>query len=231
LSEEDEGAMQEKEEAIQKKFELSGIHIIKNLQSRNFEAYYCGTGEEAAEKALSLIPEKSSVAWGGSVTIYETGLVERLYKTDRVILDRDKAKTSEERNDLMRRALLCDTYITSANAISEDGVLVHIDGVGNRVAAIAFGPKSVIIIIGMNKVCKTPADARSRVRNYAAPVNAMRVAQKPLLQMPDKTPCTSAGICGDCKSNGCICSYIVETRMCKPPGRIKVILVGESLGF
>jgi hypothetical protein len=223
--------MQEKEDAVQKKFELSAAHIIKNLQSRNFEACYCRTGAEAAEKALSLIPEKSSVAWGGSVTIHEIGLVERLYKTDRIILDRDRAKTSEERHDMMRRALLCDTFITSANAISEDGVLVHIDGVGNRVAAIAFGPKSVIIIIGMNKVCKTPGDARSRARNYAAPVNVLRVSKSPLLKMPEKTPCAITGLCADCKSEECICSYIVETRMCKPPGRIKIILVGESLGF
>ncbi|MDR1239963.1 MAG: lactate utilization protein [Treponema sp.] len=219
--------MQEKEGAIQKKFELSAAAIVKNLQSRKFDAYYCRTGEEAAEKALSLIPEKSSVSWGGSVTIHETGLVERLYKTDLKIIDRDKAKTGEERNDMMRTALLCDVFVTSANAISEDGVLVHIDGLGNRVAAIAFGPKSVIIIIGMNKVCKTIGDARNRARNYAAPVNALRIYKNP----PGKTPCSNAGICGDCKSEGCICSYIVETRMCNPPGRIKIILVGESLGF
>jgi L-lactate utilization protein LutB len=223
--------MQEKEDAVRKKFERSAVHIIKNLQNRNFEAYYSGTGEEAAEKALSLIPEKSSVAWGGSVTIHEIGLVERLYKTDRIILDRDTAKTNEERQDMMRRALLCDTFITSANAISEDGVLVHIDGIGNRVAAIAFGPKSVIVIIGMNKVCKTSGDARNRARNYAAPVNALRVSKSPLLQMPEKTPCALTGICADCTSDECICSYIVETRMCKPQGRIKIILVGESLGF
>ncbi|MDR1249415.1 MAG: lactate utilization protein [Treponema sp.] len=219
--------MREKEEAIQKQFELSAAHIVKNLQSRKFEAYYCGTGEEAAEKALSLIPEKASVSWGGSVTIYETGLVERLYKTDRAVIDRDRAKTNEERTDLMRRALLCDVFLTSANAISEDGVLVHIDGLGNRVAAVAFGPKSVIVIVGMNKVCKTIGDARNRARNYAAPVNALRIFKDP----PGKTPCSITGICADCKSDDCICSSIVETRMCKPPGRIKIILVGESLGF
>jgi hypothetical protein len=83
----------------------------------------------------------------------------------------------------------------------------------------------------MNKVCKTPADARNRARHYAAPVNALRVSQNPLLKMPEKTSCALTGICVDCKSDECICSYIVETRMCKPPGRIKVILVGESLGF
>jgi L-lactate utilization protein LutB len=129
-----------------------------------------------------LIPEKSSVSWGGSVTIHEIGLIDRIYQTNLTIIDRDKAKTIEERYDLMRQSLLCDTYLTSANAISEDGIFVNIDGVGNRVAAITFGPKSIIMIIGMNKVCKSVEDARSRARNYAAPTNAHRVSINPLLK-------------------------------------------------
>jgi hypothetical protein len=131
----------------------------------------------------------------------------------------------------MRQSLLCDTYLTSVNAISEDGVFVNVDGVGNRVAAITFGPKNVIIIIGMNKVCKSVEDARTRARTYAAPVNAHRISINPLLKMPQKTPCAITGICSNCKADECMCSYIIETRMCKIPGRIKIILVGESLGF
>jgi L-lactate utilization protein LutB len=223
--------MQEKDRAISKQYELSAAQIIKNLQTRKFEAFYCKNKEEAVEKAMSFISEKSSVSWGGSVTIHEIGLIDRIYKTNLVIIDRDKAKTIEERFEIMRQSLLRDTYLTSANAISEDGIFVNIDGVGNRVAAITFGPKNIIMIIGMNKVCKTVEDARSRARNYAAPTNAHRVSINPLLKMPEKTPCAITGICSNCKSDECMCSFIIETRMCKIPGRIKIILVGESLGF
>jgi L-lactate utilization protein LutB len=223
--------MHEKERAISKQYELSSAQIIKNLKSRNFEAFYCKNKEEAVEKAMSLIPEKSKVSWGGSVTIHEIGLIDRIYNTNLDIIDRDKAQTIEERFEIMRQSLLCDIYLTSANAISEDGIFVNIDGVGNRVAAITFGPKVIIMIIGMNKVCKTVEDARSRARNYAAPTNAQRISINPLLKMPEKTPCAITGICSNCKSDECMCSYIIETRMCKIPGRIKIILVVESLGF
>ncbi|MDR2033506.1 MAG: lactate utilization protein [Helicobacteraceae bacterium] len=223
--------MEEKDNAISKKYELSAIKIIKSLKSRKFEAFYCKNKDEAVEKAMSLISEGSSVSWGGSVTIREIGLIDRIYKTDLTIINRDTAKTIDERFDLMRKALLSDVYLTSVNAISEDGIMVNVDGVGNRVAAMTFGPKSVIVIIGMNKVCKTSEDARVRARTYAAPVNAHRISINPLLKMPENTPCALTGMCFDCKTDECMCSYIIETRMCKIPGRIKVILVGESLGF
>ena len=118
---------------------------------------------------------------------------------------------------------MCDTYLTGANAISEDGEIVNVDGNGNRVAAMTFGPKSVIVACGMNKVVKTAEDATSRARNTAAPVNAQR--------FDIRTPCKTTGSCADCKSTDSICSYIVRTRLCKPAGRIKVVLVGEALGF
>ncbi|MFC6652400.1 lactate utilization protein [Paenibacillus rhizoplanae] len=180
-----------------------------------------------------MIPEQSSVSWGGSVTLEEIGLLNRVCQGSYTVTDRDTAQTMEERYDLMRQSLLCDTYLTSFNAISEDGILVNIDSVGNRVAAITFGPRSVVAVVGMNKVCKTAEDAVIRARTYAAPINANRcsVSSSPFLHSPQKTPCLINGACGDCKSDDCICSYIVETRMCKTAGRIKVILVGESLGF
>lgn len=124
----------------------------------------------------------------------------------------------------MRRALTCDTFLTSVNGLSEDGVLVNVDGMGNRVAAMLFGPKSVVVVAGMNKVCRTEAEAETRARTYAGPLNAARFSLA-------KTPCGSTGVCGDCKSDECICSYTVKVRMSKVPGRIKVILVGEPLGF
>ena len=223
--------MEEKDNAVYKKYEFSAVKIIKNLESRKFEAFYCRDKNEAVEKAMSLIPKKSSVSWGGSVTIHEIGLIDRIYKTNLTIIDRDKAKSIEERYDLMRKALLCDTYLTSVNAIHEDGIMLNVDGVGNRVAAMTFGPRNVIVIIGMNKVCRTSEDARTRVRTYAAPVNAHRVSINPLLKMPQTTPCEITRIRSDCKTDECMCSYIIETRMCKIAGRIKVILVGESLGF
>jgi len=151
-------------------------------------------------------------------------LIDRVYQEGYTVIDRDQAKNAEERVALMRKALLCDVYLTSVNAISEDGVLVNVDSVGNRTAAIAFGPRRVIMIAGMNKVCKTVEDAEIRARTYAAPVNAVRLSLK-------KTPCTLIGACGNCATDECICSVIVKTRICRAAGRITVILVGESLGY
>lgn len=223
--------MQEKTLSIKEHSRLLSKKVIKNLESRKFEAYYCDTSKEALEKALSLIPDGDTISWGGSVTIEEIGLLEKMRSGKFNVIDRDTAKTPEERVELMRKALLCDTFLTSFNAISEDGVLINVDGVGNRVAAITFGPKNVIAIVGMNKVCKTVEDAYSRTRNYASPVNAQRTTVNPHFKPLTKTPCILTGSCGNCKSDECICSYIVETRMSKTKGRIKIILVGESLGF
>jgi L-lactate utilization protein LutB len=225
--------MQEKDNAIKARNRLLASKVIKNLQSRKFEAYYCDNAIEAAEKALTFIPEHASVSWGGSVTLEEIGLLDRVRQGRYSITDRNQAQTLEERYDLMRQSLLCDTYLTSFNAVSEDGILVNVDSVGNRVAAISFGPKSVIAVVGMNKVCKTAEDAVTRARTYAAPINVHRcsVSSSPFLHAPQKTPCLINGACGDCKTDDCTCSSIVQTRMCKTAGRIKVILVGESLGF
>jgi hypothetical protein len=148
----------------------------------------------------------------------------KLSQGEYTVIDRDQAENIEERFDLMRKALLCDVFLTSVNAISEDGILVNVDGVGNRTAAVTFGPKSVIAVVGMNKVCKTVDGAEARARTYAAPLNAARL-------LLEKTPCAATGSCGDCKSDECMCATIIKTRMCKIPGRITVILVGEPLGY
>jgi L-lactate utilization protein LutB len=216
--------MSGKEAWIAQQYELQAAQVIKNLESRHFEAYFCKNREEAAAKALSLIPSGSVVSWGGSVTVQEIGLIDKVYEAGFKVIDRDKAKSPEERAELMRQALLCDTFLAGVNAIAEEGILVNIDGVGNRVAATIFGPKSVILVAGINKVRKTLEDARSRARTYAAPANAQRVGAK-------NTPCALTGTCGNCKSADSICTFIVETRLCKPAKRIKVILVGENLGF
>ena len=134
--------------------ELLGKTLVENLEKRHFEAYYCPTAAEALEKAVSLIPEKSSVSWGGSTTIREMGLTKALHEGDYEVIDRDLGKNPAEVAELHRKGLLVDYYLTSTNAISEDGIMVNIDGTGNRVAAICFGPKNVIVICGMNKVAK-----------------------------------------------------------------------------
>lgn len=203
--------------------ELLGKHLVENLNKRHFEAYYCPTAAEALEKALSLIPEKSSVSWGGSMTIRDMGLTHALHERDYTVIDRDLGKTPEEVAELHRKGLLADYFLTSTNAISEDGVLVNIDGTGNRLAAICFGPKNVIVICGMNKVAKDVDAAIKRARSYAAPINSMRFM--------GKTPCAVTGKCHNCTSTECICNQILITRVCRPAQRIKVILVGEDMGF
>jgi L-lactate utilization protein LutB len=217
--------MQTSPNPLELRNDLLAARVVKALESRHFEAYYCKTGAEAVGQVLALIPERESVSWGGSVTLESIGLTGRLHECGRYeVLDRDRTATPVERYETMRQALLCDNYLTSVNAISEDGQLVNVDANGNRVAAIAFGPKRVIVVAGMNKIVKTLGDAVSRARHFAAPVNIQRI---PSLA----PPCKETGTCQDCKSLDSICSYIVTTRLCRPPGRIKVILIGETLGF
>lgn len=203
--------------------DLLGKRVKENLEKRNFEAYYCPTKEDAFKQAAELISSEDVVSWGGSVSIDEIGLLEYVKKNNKVI-DRDLAQTGEERMEVMRQALLADTFLMGTNALSEDGILVNIDGNGNRVAALCFGPKQVIVIAGINKVAKTLEDAVSRARNTAATINVQRF--KGL-----DTPCYLTGACANCKSKESICSQVVVTRTNRIPGRIKVIVVGEELGF
>ncbi|QNM05725.1 lactate utilization protein [Qiania dongpingensis] len=203
--------------------EKRGITVVKNLENRHFEAYYCPTEEEALQKVLELIPEESSVSWGGSMTIRDMGLTDALNRGNYRTIDRDKAENEEEKKKAYRDAMSAEYYLTSANGISEDGQLVNVDGTGNRVAAIVYGPEYVIVVAGMNKVAKTADDALVRARTIAAPTNQQRFQRK--------TPCTVTGACGDCISPDCICNQVLITRNCSPAGRIKVVLVGEELGY
>ena len=158
-----------------------------------------------------------------AATAAQIGLMDRLHQGDYQLIDRDTGKTPEEKQALMRQALTCGTFIMSSNAISADGQLVNMDGNANRVAALCFGPESVLVIAGMNKVMGDLDSAIARARQVAAPANAQR--------FDIKTPCAVTGSCGDCTSSDCICCQMVITRACRPAGRIKVILVGEDLGF
>ena len=173
-------------------------------------------------KALELIPENDVVAWGGSVSIKEIGLLDAVKRRNPVI-DRELADTPEEKMELMRNSLLCDTFLMSSNAISKDGQLVNIDGNGNRVAAMIFGPKQVVMVVGMNKVEPDLQSAIQRVHAKAAPPNALRLGLK--------TPCALTGSCADCLSPDCICAHTIITRYNRIKGRIKVILIGENLGY
>ncbi len=201
-------------------YEKQGKLLVKNLRARHFDAYYCRTGAEALEKALSLIPEGSSVGWGGAISAQQIGLMDALKAGNYRTIDRD---TAQDRDAVMMECLHADVFLTGANGLSLDGQMVNIDGTGNRVAAIVYGPKSVIVIVGMNKVTRTIEDAVQRARNVAAPMNQQRFLRD--------APCTHTAICSDCKSPDCICNQILITRHCRPAGRIKFILVGESLGF
>jgi L-lactate utilization protein LutB len=209
---------------IEQRYSKLGPVIVKALKSRSFEAWYFDEPSEASDKIISLIPKEHVVSWGGSMTMVDLGIQERLAKEGYNLLDRDKAATPEERMEIMRKALLCDTFLAGTNAISEDGQLVNIDGYGNRVAAMIFGPKQVIVAAGMNKAAKTLEDALVRARTIAAPTNTQRFPNL-------KTPCNETGTCANCLSADTICSYFVTTRFCKPAERIKVILIGKELGF
>lgn len=203
--------------------ELLGKTVVANLAKRHFEAYYVSDADAARAKVLELISANDVVSWGGSVTLAEIGVLDAVKKTNPVI-DRDTAKTMEERMEMVRQALLCDTFLMSANAISEDGQLVNIDGNGNRCAALIYGPKQVIVVAGVNKIAANLDAAIARARHTAAPVNTQRF---PGL----KTPCAKTGVCADCLSPESICSQMVITRLDRHAGRIKVIIVGEDLGY
>ena len=207
----------------QKYYEKRAQVLIKNLKSRHFEAYYCADKASALEKALELIPKGATVGWGGAMSAQQIGLIDALNAGAYNAIDRDKTATPEEREQAMKKCLLADVFVTGANALSLDGQMVNIDGMGNRVAAIVYGPGSVVVIAGINKVADTLEAAVTRARTVAAPMNKQR--------FPVQTPCEVTGSCADCKSDGCICNQMLITRNCKPAGRIKFVIVGEELGF
>ncbi|MBQ9585052.1 MAG: lactate utilization protein [Muribaculaceae bacterium] len=203
---------------------LLGEKLIKNLQRRNIEAFYCPTAHEAVAKVQELIADGSSVTWGGSMTVRDMGLPQALKDRGTLnVLDRDVIEDPEQKQQMYLRAFTADVYLSSANAMSEDGVIVNIDGNGNRVAAITWGPKKVIFIIGLNKVAQTIETAIARARSVASPINAQR--------FDIKTPCQVDGVCHNCNSPESICSYIHLLRNSRTQGRHVVVLVGENLGY
>ncbi len=207
-------------ENITKRNNLLAQKVIKGLESRNMKGYYAESKEEALKLALELIPENSSVTMGGAMSAHEIGLVDALKEGNYNFIDRDKA---EDKRAAMLAAYDADYFLTSANAMTEDGVMVNIDGNSNRVSAIAQGPKHVLVIAGMNKICPDVDAAMKRARNVAAPINAQRFGLN--------TPCAKTGSCMNCKSPDTICCQFLITRFSRHEGRIHVILVNDSLGF
>ena len=207
-------------ENIIKRNELLAQKVVKGLESRNMTGYYVPTKEDALKKALELIPEGSTVTMGGAMSVHEIGLVDALKGGNYNFIDRDAAS---DKRAAMMESYDADIFLASTNAMTEDGVLVNIDGNSNRVSMIAQGPKKVIFIVGMNKVCPDVDSAMKRARNVAAPINAQRFGLH--------TPCSQTGSCMNCKSPDTICCQILITRYSRHAGRICVILVGDDLGF
>ena len=205
---------------IVKRNALLAQTVITGLESRNMRGYYAASKEEALSLALSLIPKGSSVTMGGAMSAHEIGLVEAVKGPDYRFIDRD---AYSDKRAAMLDAYDADVFLCSTNAMTEDGILVNIDGNANRVSAIAQGPKKVVVIAGMNKVCKDLDSAMKRARNVAAPTNAQRFGLS--------TPCAKTGACMDCKSPDTICCQFLITRYSRHADRIHVILVNDNLGF
>lgn len=211
-------------EMKKKHYEILAGKMIEKLNLRQMEGYYAATKEEA----LQLVKEKfltegTSVCWGGSMTLGEVGVMDYLKSSKCEVIDRSAFTTPEEEKEIKAKMINADYFLMSTNAITLDEELVNIDGHANRVSFLCYGPENVLIIAGMNKVVTDVEEGVKRVRNIASPPNTLRLNKN--------TPCAKNGRCGDCLSEDCICSQVVVTRRSSVKNRIKVILVGEELGF
>jgi LUD domain len=205
---------------------LAGVKL--SLEANNFDVFVAQNAAEAKSIVLNeIIPAiaPKSISWGGSMTFVATGLYDELKdnKKIKVIDTFDKTISREDGWERRRQALLVDLLITGTNAVTESGRLVNLDMLGNRVAAIAFGPKNVIILVGRNKIVADLEDAMMRIKNYVAPANVLRLAMK--------TPCAKTSYCEECKSSGRLCNSWAITEKSFPKGRVKVILINEDLGL
>ncbi len=205
---------------ITKRYELLAQKVISGINSRNMTGYYAASKEEALNIALSLIPKGSTIAMGGSASVAEIGLADAVKSGDYAFFDR--SNTSDKRAAELA-AYGADVFLGSSNAITEDGVMVNIDGNSNRVSAYAYGPKKLILVVGINKITPDVDSALKRARNVAAPVNAQRFGLS--------TPCTKTGSCLNCKSPDTICCQFLITRFSRHKDRIHIILVNDNLGF
>ncbi len=207
-------------EIIKKRNEILAAKVIKGLESRNMSGYYAQNKEEALKKALELIKEGDKVTMGGSASVVEIGLKDALINGNYQFLDRDR---ENDKRAAMLYQYDADWFLSSCNAMTDDGILVNIDGNSNRVSAIAQGPLHVLFIVGMNKISTDIDSAMKRARNVAAPINAARFGKD--------TPCSKVGTCLNCKSPDTICCQFLITRYSRHTDRIHVILVNDDLGY
>ena len=198
------------------------------LESNNFEVYLADNKEDAHKIVLEeIIPQLNpkTLSWGGSMAVIASGLYHHLKEnSDLEVIDTVDSKIpNEEKIERRRQSLLVDLFITGTNAVTEAGQLVNLDMIGNRVGALTFGPKWVIILVGRNKITADLDEAMFRVKNYAAPANSMRLDKK--------TPCVKTSYCEECKSPDRICNTWTITEKCFPKGRVKVVLINEDFGL
>ena len=197
--------------------------VIRNLKRRNMEGYYCDTSEEAVKLVCGMIPAGDTVTWGGSMTVTETGMKAALEAGDWRLLDRTTAKTPEEQREMWRDRSSADWFFMSTNALTVGGELVNIDGNGDRLACLVHGPAHVVVLAGMNKLVADVDAGIKRTRVITCPLNAAR--------LHTETPCELTGVCAECHSERCMCGETFITRHSRHDGRIKVVLIGEDLGY
>lgn len=208
---------------LQAAFSAAVPGIIMNLKKRNIEAFYYENSGAMVEDILTKIPAGSSVTWGGSESARECGLMDAIKNGSYTLLDRAAAKTPEEKREFYGKAVMADVFLMSTNAITYNGELINIDGNGNRLACLMQGPKEVFIIVGMNKFVSSIEEGIQRIEHIAAPANVQRLHKE--------TPCHTLGKCAHCFSENSICSHTVITRRSSHPGRIKLFIVPENLGY
>lgn len=208
---------------LQAAFNAAAPGIIMNLKKRNMEAFYYEDSHTMVADILTKIPDGSTVTWGGSESVAQCGLMDAIKNGSYTLLDRAAAKTPEEKREFYGKAVMADVFLMSTNAITYGGELINIDGVGNRLACLMHGPKEVFIIVGMNKFVGSIEEGIHRIENIAAPANVQRLGRN--------TPCYTLGRCAHCFSEESVCSHTVITRRNPHPGRIKVFLVPENLGY
>ena len=210
--------------AKQQAYKNLGMTMIKNFKKRNIDAFYCESSADAVSLAMELMADGGTVGMGGTETVKETGLLDAVKSAEHLtFIDRSLANTPEEKRAIYLQTMGCKYYLMSSNAVTVDGELINIDGNGNRIACLVFGPEQVILLVGMNKVVETVESGIERIGIYAAPANAARLGTR--------IPCGVTGHCEDCHSEDCMCAHTVITRHSRQKGRIKVILIGEELGF
>ncbi|MGG5369557.1 lactate utilization protein [Enterococcus sp. AZ196] len=212
------------EDYQRKRYVAAASTLSKKLERRNFQPIICQNLLEAREQAMKIIDPDKSVGFGGSITVEQSGVIEELYKRGQKIIDRERTKSPEERHQVMKQALLSDYFLTSINGITEEGELVNIDSVGNRVAALTYGPDKVLAFVSMRKVYGDLTATVEMVRKNTAPLNAHRLGLQ-------KTPCIKKGLCGDCLQTECICNTLVITRRSMAKDRIVIFLIIDEVGL